>query len=180
MDDSERSYREQIRVLHRKLGIPADYENARGLPLQREAESLVSVGPDYKARERHLISEAAAAWHSLKASAAADGVEILLMSAYRSVRNQADEIQRRLDRGEKLPEILNLLAAPGFSEHHTGRAVDIVCTGIQPLDAALDQTPSFEWMVRRAAEFGFTMSYPHDNPYKIVYEPWHWCWKKMG
>ncbi|HLP25741.1 MAG TPA: D-alanyl-D-alanine carboxypeptidase family protein, partial [Acidobacteriota bacterium] len=35
----------------------------------------------------------------------------------------------------------------------------------------------FRWLKRHAGEFGFTLSYPKNNPHQIGYEPWHWCWR---
>ena len=32
----------------------------------------------------------------------------------------------------------------------------------------------------RNARFGFTMTYPKGNAEGYLYEPWHWCWKKIG
>jgi D-alanyl-D-alanine carboxypeptidase len=30
-----------------------------------------------------------------------------------------------------------------------------------------------------AAGFGFAMTYPRDNPWGIIYEPWHWSTKEL-
>ena len=67
-------------------------------------------------------------------------------------------------------------AAPGYSEHHTGRAIDITTPGTQPLEPAFETTPAFEWLTGSAHEFGFRMSYPRNNRHGIAYEPWHWAW----
>ena len=31
-----------------------------------------------------------------------------------------------------------------------------------------------------AGAFGFSMTYPRDNPWGIIYEPWHWSLKRSG
>ena len=65
-------------------------------------------------------------------------------------------------------------AAPGYSEHHTGRAVDLTTPGTPPLLEAFERTAAFAWLERHAARFGFVMTYPRNNPLGVIYEPWHW------
>ena len=69
-------------------------------------------------------------------------------------------------------------AAPGHSEHHTGRAVDIATPGSRPLTEEFEDTDAFRWLTSRAVEFGFSLTYPRDNPWGIAYEPWHWSLKE--
>lgn len=73
-----------------------------------------------------------------------------------------------------MQEILNVNAAPGYSEHHGGRALDIGTPGEPPAEESFEHTPAFAWLTRHAGDFGFVMSYPRGNPHGIVYEPWHW------
>ena len=63
-------------------------------------------------------------------------VELLLVSGFRSVGYQADLIRRKLASGQDIDAILRVNAAPGFSEHHTGRAVDVATPGTRPLTEA--------------------------------------------
>lgn len=99
------------------------------------------------------------------------------MSAYRGIDYQAEIIARKLSAGEALGDILKVSAAPGFSEHHTGNAVDVTTEGIDALDEAFDETECFRWLLACAGEFGFVLTYPRDNPFGIAYEPWHWCYR---
>ncbi|MES2697070.1 MAG: D-alanyl-D-alanine carboxypeptidase family protein, partial [Verrucomicrobiota bacterium] len=87
-------------------------------------------------------------------------------------------IRAKLVAGQSLEEILRYVAAPGFSEHHTGRAIDIGSPEHIELDEDFARTTAFAWLERRTPEFGFVMSYPRDNPHGIGYEPWHWCWHR--
>ena len=66
-------------------------------------------------------------------------------------------------------------AAPGYSQHHTGCAVDIATPGSRPLTEEFEESEAFAWLGNRAAEFGFSMTYPRDNPQGFIYEPWHWA-----
>lgn len=161
-----------------RLGIPADYARKRRMPVQREARSLVSIGPAADdGKPVRLTPRTAAAWQRMVAAATEDGVKLLPISGYRSVSRQARLIRRKLAAGQGISSILRLIAAPGCSEHHTGRAIDVG----SPEDCALDEdfarTAEFEWLKRNAARFGFHLSYPRGNRQGIAYEPWHWCWR---
>jgi zinc D-Ala-D-Ala carboxypeptidase len=165
-----------LRELHKELGISADYPDG-GPPAFEEAQALVDVGPNLIGRMQRLTPEAAENWHAMVAAAAADGVEILMVSGFRSVEYQATLIRNKLNAGQRIDEILTVNAAPGHSEHHTGRAVDIATPGSRPLTEEFEGTAAFGWLTRRASEFGFSMTYPKDNPWGILYEPWHWSLK---
>ncbi len=165
------------RRLWAALGISADYPRQRGLPLQREAQRLVSIGPAADDGKRlRLAPRAAIAWKRMQAAAAGDGVNLLPISAYRSVARQAKLVRRKLAAGERIADVLRLVAAPGCSEHHTGRALDLGSPEDLNLDLDFEKTAEFRWLKQHAAEFGFRLSYPRKNRHGISYEPWHWCW----
>ena len=160
------------------LGIPADYAERRHLPIQRVATRLVSIGPAADdGKNLRLEPRAAAAWRSMRTAGAKDGVELLPLSGYRSVRRQTQIIRNKLTAGEKIADILRLVAAPGCSEHHAGRALDIGSPAAQELDEQFAKTAEFCWLKKYAARFGFHLSYPRANRHRIGYEPWHWCWR---
>lgn len=160
--------------LHRELGIPGEYGRARELPAYVEAATLIDVGPNLVGRMQSLTPEAAARWHDMVTAAADDGIRLLIVSGYRSYAYQAELIRKKLADGQTLEEILEVNAAPGFSQHHTGEAVDIATPGSRPLTEAFEDSAAFDWLGRRAGRFGFSMSYPRDNRWGFVYEPWHW------
>jgi len=142
-----------------------------------EATELVSVGLDFHGREARLAPGAAKAWLGMVETAGREGVSLLLISAFRSVEYQAGIITRKRARGLSWEDILRVSAYPGFSEHHTGCAVDIASPECARLEEAFDRTPEFAWLSARAASFGFSLSFPRGNPSGLSYEPWHWCWK---
>ncbi|MEN7343254.1 MAG: M15 family metallopeptidase [Pseudomonadota bacterium] len=157
------------------LGIDADYAASRNLPVYQEATQLVSAGPNIVGNEQQLEPATAGQWIAMRQAAEADGIDLLLVSGYRSITYQTELIQRKLDKGESLESVLRVVAPPGCSEHHTGRAIDIATPGVPPLTEAFEATEAFGWLSKNAGKHGFVMSFPRDNRFGYVYEPWHWC-----
>lgn len=169
-----------LQKLHDELGIPADYGRSTGMPVFAEAQALVEVGPNLVGRMQRLTPLAAARWLELVAAAEGDGVRLLIVSGFRSIDYQAGLIRKKLAAGQDIGRILAVNTAPGFSEHHTGNAVDIATPGSRPLTEEFEDTDAFRWLGREAQRFGFSMTYPRDNPWGIDYEPWHWSLKAGG
>ena len=166
-----------LRELHSELGIPDDYGLDGTRPVFAEAADLVDVGPNLVGRMQRLTPATARQWADMQAAAAAEGVTLMIVSGYRSIDYQARLIRKKLNAGQSVSEILAVNAAPGFSEHHTGRAVDIASPGSRPLTEEFEDSDAFRWLERNAAGYGFSMSYPRDNAGGFIYEPWHWAQK---
>jgi zinc D-Ala-D-Ala carboxypeptidase len=160
------------------LGIPRDYGRRHRLRVVREPAALSSIGEDIHGRHQWLAPRAARAWLRMRRAAATDGIDLQVVSAFRSASYQLVIIERKLERGLAIGEILRVSAAPGFSEHHSGRALDINTPGYAALEEEFETSPAFAWLQREAARFGFALSYPRGNPHGIAYEPWHWCWHR--
>jgi zinc D-Ala-D-Ala carboxypeptidase len=160
--------------IHKLLGIPQDYPQRCGMAQHAECDNLVDVGVDLFGRPVQLEGSTARAWQQLQAAAAGTGISLVLISGYRSYEYQRQIIQRKLDRSLPIHDILQVNAAPGFSEHHSGRAIDIGCPGLSPLEESFETTEAFAWLQQHAASFGFRLSFPRNNPYGVLYEPWHW------
>jgi zinc D-Ala-D-Ala carboxypeptidase len=156
------------------LGIPMDYGRNPRRPGYAEAQELEDVEPNILGRMQRLTPDCARSWRQMKAAAFADGVELLLVSGFRSVRYQVDLIRNKLAAGQDMDSILKVNAAPGFSEHHSGRAVDIATPGTRPLTEEFEASAAFAWLTRHARRFDFRMPYVRDNVFGFAYEPWHW------
>jgi len=158
-----------------RLGLDAAaYVVRTGLVPQPEPSRLELAGFDRYRRPLWLIADAGRAWAWMRAAALDDGVVLDAISGYRSHAYQMGIFQRKLQRGAGIEQILAVNAAPGFSEHHTGAALDIGTPGEPPAEESFEQTPAFVWLCAHAGRFGFSLSYPRGNRHGIVYEPWHW------
>ena len=168
-----------LRSVHDQLGIPINYERTTRLSPQVTPTDLVSIGTDIYGRPQRLRSDAALAWRSLRESAQAASVEIQLVSAYRSIEYQVEVIERLIRKGESIADILTRVAAPGFSEHQSGRAVDVTSPDTEVLEEEFDQSDAFHWLMQHGSQHSFFLSYPKGNKFGVIYEPWHWCYRPV-
>ncbi|ABO46822.1 M15 family metallopeptidase [Francisella tularensis] len=145
-------------------------------PEAKEHE-LISAGKDFFARDLLLEKNTYKAWLELKQAATDDGISLFIVSGFRSYEYQQKIIDRKLANGQTLEEIIRVNALPGESEHHTGRAIDLT-TGDEKevLTEDFEKTYAFEWLVKNAHKYGFKLSFPCNNDYGFIYEPWHWCY----
>lgn len=172
----------QLRVSQalQMLGITEAFLIRSGLPFYMEAKELVIAETDSDGRDFLLVPSAARAWKAMKQAALADGVAIEIVSSFRDLERQIAIIRNKLDLGMPIEKILTLSAPPGYSEHHTGRAVDINTPGCRATETDFEDTDAFRWLSRRAENFGFSLSYPRNNKLGFIYEPWHWYWFPAG
>ena len=117
-------------------------------------------------------------------AAAADGVDLLVCSAYRSIEKQQSlfdtSVQNYMAQGmteeEATARTATETAIPGTSEHQTGLAADIVTPTHQTLDPEFADTEAGQWLSEHAYEYGFVLRYPADKQdvTGIIYESWHY------
>ena len=135
---------------------------------------------------RRLQAAAAEAWTAMKAAARADGISLVLTSAYRDLDAQTALFRGRLggstsDAG--IEQALRTSAPPGYSKHHSGYAIDVGQAGAT--DGGFANTQAYRWLSDadffRARLFGFVPSYPVDgedmgpDP-----EAWEFVWVGAG
>lgn len=117
----------------------------------------------------YLVPRARDALVRMAERAAQDGIRLRIDSGYRSRPYQASLLLRRIEQGQDLREVLHFIAPPGYSEHETGRAVDLV-----PSDPEFAREPAYEWLRRHAGSFGFRETYALREGADAPWEPWHW------
>ena len=123
-----------------------------------------------------LRSDAAAALSAMAGAAAAAGVgEIALQSGFRSYETQQSTYGSQVSaQGAEQADLTS--ARPGFSEHQSGLAGDVVACadGCGTLDD-LAATAQGQWIVAHAWEFGWVTRYEAGYTPITGYspEPWH-------
>lgn len=124
-----------------------------------------------------LQRDAAQALLAMQRAAAADGVNLVVLSAFRSL-----SLQRQLffdvkaERNQSARDRALVSAPPGFSEHSTGLAVDLGDARLPGtnVSTSFDRTPAYRWLAAHAQRFHFQLSFPAGNAQGVSYEPWHW------
>lgn len=165
---------------------------------------LILVGPDHKIKQEidestqlvslpngYLINKQIESnYEDFAKAAEAAGFPLVMVSAYRSVSSQqevfAQNVQevmssQNVTEEEATTITKQTITEPGYSEHHTGLAVDVVDENwynnypSQLLEASYGDQPGAKWIAENAPKYGFIIRYPKDrqNITKITYEPWH-------
>jgi LAS superfamily LD-carboxypeptidase LdcB len=175
----------------------AQQQNSSHLAVRTNGRDINPVTPDSKTPYHFYYSEntsrltvlgnfydvqvlldrvAADAFVRMKKAAQTDGVYLEAVSGFRSHKDQERLFQKQiLKRGSRL-EASRVSAPAGYSEHHTGYALDIGEKNNKKdlLTTSFETTDAFRWLNKNASYFGFELSYPRSNPMNISYEPWHW------
>ncbi|MEG4802889.1 D-alanyl-D-alanine carboxypeptidase family protein [Microcoleus sp. ARI1-B5] len=138
------------------------------------AQDLVNVTPDGSVK---LRTSAAAKYQEMANAAAAAGIYFAPISGFRSVDDQQHVFfDVKAERRQNASKRAEVSAPPGYSEHHTGYAIDLG-DGSAPdtnLSPSFENTQAFKWLEANSASFSFEMSFPKNNRQGVSYEPWHW------
>jgi len=109
-----------------------------------------------------------------------EGIIIKLDSVYRSVQEQQDLWDEWSNDPEKgIEYVKQYVAVPGYSEHHTGLAIDICLEKNKKLvydnDAMIADKKTFAKIHKKIADYGFILRYlkGRDDMTGYAYEPWH-------
>lgn len=138
-------------------------------------QRLVNMGKYYN-RTEFLDREAGESFKRMKADAKAQGIELVLISGFRSISDQTKLFEKQIQKRGSKEAATKLSAPPGHSEHHTGYALDIG-DGKQPsldLKFQFQSSEAYLWLSNNAHKYGFELSFPKDNIQGVSFEPWHW------
>ncbi|MDJ0680043.1 MAG: D-alanyl-D-alanine carboxypeptidase family protein [Xenococcaceae cyanobacterium MO_167.B52] len=155
---------------------PEPIDNVLGhLPYQQaKASDLAPITADGSIR---LKKSAAKEFREMQSAARQQGIILTAISGFRDEATQEYlffEVKK--NRRQDTSTRAEVSAPPGYSEHHTGYAVDIG-DGKVPgtnLNTNFEKTAAFRWLEQNAARYSFELSFPRNNPQGISYEPWHW------
>ena len=143
----------------------------------------VALGKSFDGYEldQRILSD----WEEMYRAAAADGVPLLLCYGHRTLEQAAGLFEKQIGRQmaqygytrEQAAEAAKrFVAPPGYSEHHTGLALDIITPSYQVLNEGYADTAAAIWLRDNAHRFGFILRYPKDKQEitGVVFEPWHY------
>lgn len=155
-------------LVNRDIPLPDDY----------------SIETDYIQGSYELEVTAAYYCRQMIEAAANDGIDLKILSAYRTVKYQQKlfdrNVKSRMESGmtydEAYADVLINIAVPGTSEHNAGLAVDIVTTHDWDTYEGFEDTEEFAWLQEHAHEYGFILRYlkGKEDITGYIYEPWHY------
>lgn len=186
-NENERNddFEKQIRTISRTVGVLDKLSKTDEELLQKYSkvyflnehyvpESLAQIDNEWKyteTKDLKLHSKVVPFFNDMVKDAKADGVDLWVVSAYRSFGEQAAL------KGQYLTTYgsgANAFSADqGFSEHQLGTTLDFTTKGLGGGLDGFGEAAAFTWLKANAYKYGFVMSYPPNNSY-YEYEPWHW------
>lgn len=99
--------------------------------------------------------------------------DVMVISGYRTIEYQQELYDDELESTGLSTS--SLVSKAGYSEHHTGYAVDFKIYTDEGVSKEFDGTGVYEWIMEHCSEFGFVNRYPEGKE-KITLidnEPWH-------
>jgi D-alanyl-D-alanine carboxypeptidase len=124
-----------------------------------------------------LRTTAAESFLKMQAAAKAQGIILNPISGFRTKAEQNHlffEVKQQ--RNQDTSQRAEVSAPPGYSEHHTGYALDIGDGSVPAtnLSPNFEKTAAFQWLKDNAHRYSFEMSFALHNVQGVSYEPWHW------
>ena len=168
--ETEPDYNPYLVLVNKTHELPDGWENV--VQIDTVENSL--------GKEHQIEHKTYEAYCDLRDELLEQGIQIELDSVYRSVPEQEELWANWSADPEKGEEYCKkYLAVPGYSEHHTGLAVDIFIIKdgkeISKNDDMLADTEDFAIIHELLPKYGFILRYPEGKEYSTgySYEPWH-------
>ncbi|WP_276389820.1 M15 family metallopeptidase [Eudoraea chungangensis] len=147
----------------------------------------------------NLKEEAYDAFLNMRDVALDSGIDIKIVSSYRSFERQAQIFERKYlsytEESNMIPldaidKIVEYSTIPGTSRHHWGTDMDIIDGTVEPQGDVLvtekfegkgPYSPLKEWMDKNSESFGFYLVYTDDPKRRgFKYEPWHYSYAPLS
>lgn len=135
-------------------------------------EDLVHID-SYYGLDAYLDRDTYEAYVTMADKMMAEGIDVWITSAYRPYDSQVRIYNSYLERDPQ--EVVDTYSArPGFSDHQTGRVVDLIEPGGDL--GTFEDSAAFLWLQDHAYEYGFILRYPSDKREMTgyTYESWHY------
>lgn len=158
-----------------KDGITKLVNKENALNSDYEPNDLVKVNVESTKDNIYMSEIAAENLENMFKAAKEDGINLYIVSGYRSSSYQNNLYYRSLKRrGREYTE--KYVAQANHSEHQTGLAADISSESIgYKLISAFEHTEEGRWLDKNAYKYGFILRYKKDRIEDTGYgfEPWH-------
>ena len=153
------------------------------------------VGESYTSK---MHQEVKVAFEDMKIAALKDGINIEVVSAYRSFQKQKSIFENKykkftksgLSPTEAISEIIEYSTIPGTSRHHWGTDIDIIDANFPKPESVLEEENYYgngpycklkEWMNEHSETYGFYEVYTQNPKRKgFKYEPWHFSYAPVS
>lgn len=144
-----------------------------------------AIETDFVQGSYELEMVAAKHCRDMIAAAEKDGIDLKVLSAYRTIEYQKKLFERNVNSrmeedgmtyDEAYYDVSINIAPPGGSEHNAGLAVDIIDENHWDTYEDFENTEEFEWLRSHCTEYGFILRYlkGKEDITGYVYEPWHY------
>ena len=145
-----------------------------------------------------LLPEAYLKFKQMQNDAKKEGVEIQIVSGYRSYQKQKDIWNNKYNKNfeneifgiKNINRIIQYSTLPGTSRHHWGTDIDIIDKRFVPNgDLLIEKNYSengiysqlFSWMKKNSKKYGFYLVYDNSPKRKgFKFEPWHYSYKPLS
>jgi LAS superfamily LD-carboxypeptidase LdcB len=145
-----------------------------------------------------MHKEAKVAFMEMKKEAKKEGINIEVVSAYRSFQRQKEIFERKykkytsqgLNSSEAINKIIEYSTIPGTSRHHWGTDIDIIDANTARPENVLKEENFYgngsycklkEWLNEHSESFGFYEVYTNNSKRKgFKYEPWHFSYAPVS
>ena len=148
-------------------------------------------------KEFSLLPQVALAFKAMQTEAKKDGIDLKVVSSFRSYAAQKRIWNRKYKRfisegltgPEAIKKIIEYSTLPGTSRHHWGTDIDLIeGSEIVEGDVLLEEhfhqgayQKLHRWLQKNATRFGFDIVYTNDSLRKgFLYEPWHYSYAPLS
>lgn len=150
-------------------------------------------------KDINLRKEAHDAFLDMKKAAYSDGVDLKIVSSYRSFQRQEAIFERKflayteeddMDPLDAIDKIIEYSTIPGTSRHHWGTDIDVI-DGYRKVEGDVLVPQKYEtggpfedfksWMDKNSKTFDFHLVYTNEPKRRgFKYEPWHYSYAPLS
>lgn len=151
-------------------------------------------------KQHQLEEQTLQAFLKMKDAALKDGIELSIVSAFRSFERQKAIFEKKFQKNmltsssrlEAIQKITTYSSIPGTSRHHWGTDLDLIDHKVDlPNNGLLLEEnylkngafhSMYKWMKKNAHLYGFIEAYPNNHKTRNGYffEPWHYSYQPVS